>query len=60
MKKTFSHFILPALAVAALFVLSSCTTPDAGDGTTGGYYGPTTANLPDYTEARRSEFRNNW
>ncbi|MDF1826169.1 MAG: hypothetical protein P1U68_16095 [Verrucomicrobiales bacterium] len=61
MKKTIFRLILPVVAVSALFALSSCTTPpDSGDGTTTGYYGPSTANLPDYTEQRRAEFRNNW
>jgi hypothetical protein len=60
MKKTFFRLLLPAFANSALFSLSSCTPSDTGDGTTSGFYGPSTANTSEYTDQMRSNFRNNW
>jgi len=60
MKTTISRLVLCTLTIGAFLVLASCTPSDSGDGTTSGFYGPSTANTPDYTENLRSEFRNNW
>lgn len=60
MKKLATRLILSTVGMSALFAMTSCTTPDTGDGTTSGFYGPSTANTSDYTDRMRSEYRNNW
>ncbi len=58
--KQLSRLVLLAVAAGTIACLVSCTPSETGDGTTSGFYGPSTANTPNYTEQLRSEFRNNW
>lgn len=57
MKKTVRRLALPTLAISALLTVAACTPSDTGDGTTTGFYGPSSANTPDYTDQVRNEFK---
>lgn len=55
------NLLFAVVALVSFLILSGCSKSKWGDGDmSGSYYGPSSSNTVNYTDQKRSDFRNNW